>query len=120
MTPGTRPARRRRRMAREPCSSRLVRSSFVVSVAAMTARHCSGEVSPSGTSQAPPYGRRHPRAFHRGGGGATLPLMTPDQELVLLFGGLHLVALMFACVLFWMFMRSDTIDPWTGDEEDEG
>jgi hypothetical protein len=46
--------------------------------------------------------------------------MTPDQELVLLFGGLHLVALMFACVLFWMFMRSDTVDPWTGEEEDEG
>jgi hypothetical protein len=46
--------------------------------------------------------------------------MTPDQELVLLFGALHLVALVFACVLFWMFMRSDTVDPWTGEEEDEG
>ncbi len=34
--------------------------------------------------------------------------MTPDQELVLLFGGLHLVALLLGCALFWMFLRSET------------
>ena len=45
--------------------------------------------------------------------------MTPDQELVLLFGGLHLVALMFGCVLFYMFMKSDTADSWDSNDEDE-
>jgi hypothetical protein len=45
--------------------------------------------------------------------------MTPDQELVLLFGGLHLVALLFACTLFWMFLRSDTVKPWEPDDGDE-
>jgi hypothetical protein len=45
--------------------------------------------------------------------------VTPDQELVLLFGGLHLVALLLGCVLFWMFMRSDTVDPWQPPGEDE-
>ena len=58
--------------------------------------------------------------FHRGASVATLRRVTPDQELVLLFGGLHLVALMFACVLFWMFMRSETVDPWEPPDEDEG
>lgn len=48
--------------------------------------------------------------------------MTPDQELVLLFGGLHLVALVLACVLFWMLLRSDTVSHWdnSDDEEDGG
>ena len=46
--------------------------------------------------------------------------MTPDQELVLLFGGLHLVALMMACVLFWMFLRSETVDTWEPGDEDDG
>ena len=46
--------------------------------------------------------------------------MTPDQELVLLFGGLHLVALLLGCVLFWMFMRSETVSPWEPPDEDEG
>jgi hypothetical protein len=47
--------------------------------------------------------------------------MTPDQELVLVFGGLHLVALVLACCLFWMFLKSDTVKPWEpDDEEDEG
>lgn len=46
--------------------------------------------------------------------------MTPDQELVLLFGALHLVALALGCVLFWMFMRSDTVDPWEPPDEEEG
>jgi hypothetical protein len=47
--------------------------------------------------------------------------MTPDQELVLVFGGLHLVALVLACCLFWMFLRSDTVKPWEpGDDDDDG
>lgn len=46
--------------------------------------------------------------------------MTPDQELVLLFGGLHLVALLFACCLFCMFLRADTVKPWEAEDEDDG
>ena len=49
--------------------------------------------------------------------------MTPDQELVLLFGALHLVALLFACGLFWMFLRAETVKPWEpedGDDSDDG
>jgi hypothetical protein len=54
--------------------------------------------------------------------GYSLTRMTPDQELVLVFGGLHLVALVLACGLFWMFLKADTVKPWEpGDEEeDEG
>src|SRR4051794_23650775 len=105
MIPGTRPARRRRRIAREPCSSRLATSSFVVSVLAMTAVTVVAWSHPPSTRSAAEL---------------RCPLMTPDQELVLLFGALHLVALVFACILFWMFMKSETVDPWTGEEEDEG
>ncbi len=46
--------------------------------------------------------------------------MTPDQELVLLIGGLHLVALLLACVLFWLFMRADAADEYESSDEDEG
>lgn len=46
--------------------------------------------------------------------------MTPDQELVLLFGALHLVALGLACALFWMFLKSDTVAPWEPPDEEEG
>ena len=45
--------------------------------------------------------------------------MTPDQELVLLFGGLHLVALLFGCVLFWMFLRAETVKPWEPDDDSD-
>jgi hypothetical protein len=45
--------------------------------------------------------------------------MTPDQELVLIFGGLHLLALVFGAVLFVMFLRSDTVEPWTPPDDDE-
>ena len=58
--------------------------------------------------------------FPRARAGLTLHRMTPDQELVLLFGGLHLVALLLACVLFWMFLRSDTVKPWEPPDEEEG
>jgi hypothetical protein len=34
--------------------------------------------------------------------------MTPDEELLLIFGALHLVALVFGVVLFAMFLRSGT------------
>jgi hypothetical protein len=47
--------------------------------------------------------------------------VTPDQELVLVFGGLHLVALLLACGLFWMFLRSETAKPWDHEDgEDDG
>ena len=36
-----------------------------------------------------------------------------------MFGGLHLVALGFACVLFWMFLHSETVKPWEPPSEDE-
>jgi hypothetical protein len=35
-------------------------------------------------------------------------LMTPDEELLLIFGALHLVALVLGAVLFAMFLRSGT------------
>jgi hypothetical protein len=45
--------------------------------------------------------------------------VTPDQQLVLVFGTLHIVALGFACLLFWMFLRSETVKPWEPKDEDE-
>ncbi len=38
----------------------------------------------------------------------------------MLIGGLHIVALSLACVLFWMFLRSDTADDYESSDEDEG
>jgi hypothetical protein len=46
--------------------------------------------------------------------------MSPDTELVVIFGALHLVALLLGGVLFVMFMRSDGSSSWPQDEEDEG
>ena len=48
--------------------------------------------------------------------------VTPDQELMLIFGALHLIALLLAGVLFVMFLRSDPVDEHRDppDEEDEG
>ncbi len=49
--------------------------------------------------------------------------MTSDQELVLIFGGLHLVSLLFGGVLFVMFLRSDTTTEWrppSDDDSDDG
>jgi hypothetical protein len=43
-----------------------------------------------------------------------------DQELMILFGAMHLIALALGGVLFWMFLHSDTITPWEPPEEDEG
>ena len=46
--------------------------------------------------------------------------MSPDEELVVIFGALHLVALAMGVLLFVMFLRSDTQDGGDGPEEDEG
>ncbi|MEA2167302.1 MAG: hypothetical protein QOF76_602 [Solirubrobacteraceae bacterium] len=40
--------------------------------------------------------------------------------MVLVFGGLHLVALALGCLLFWMFLRSETVAPWEPEEGEEG
>jgi hypothetical protein len=44
--------------------------------------------------------------------------MTPDEELMLIFGGLHLVALTMGAVLFLMFLKSDTSEPWDKGDDD--
>jgi hypothetical protein len=46
--------------------------------------------------------------------------MSPDEELMVIFGALHVVALVLGGVLFYMFMRSDTSSPWKPPEDDEG
>src|SRR5215216_1208428 len=46
--------------------------------------------------------------------------MTPDEELMVIFGALHLIALALGVVLFMMFLRSDTASSWKPPEEDEG
>jgi len=46
--------------------------------------------------------------------------MSRDEELVLIFAALHLVALAFAVILFVMFLRSDSRDGREPPEEDEG
>jgi hypothetical protein len=47
--------------------------------------------------------------------------MAPDTQLLVIFGGLHLVALMLGAVLFVMFLRSDTASTWVPpDDEDSG
>lgn len=46
--------------------------------------------------------------------------MSPDTELVVIFGALHLVALILGGVLFVLFLRSDGTSSWPQDEEDDG
>src|SRR4051794_6089146 len=46
--------------------------------------------------------------------------MSPDEELMVIFGGLHLVALALGVLLFVLFLRSDTIEGRDGGDEDEG
>jgi hypothetical protein len=46
--------------------------------------------------------------------------MSPDEELLLIFGTLHLVALALGVLLFVMFLRSDTRENREPPEEDEG
>jgi hypothetical protein len=46
--------------------------------------------------------------------------MSPDAELMLIFGTLHLVAVALGAGLFVMFLRSDTSEPWQPPDEDDG
>src|SRR3954470_844408 len=45
--------------------------------------------------------------------------MSPDAELLVIFGVLHLVALVLGGALFLMFLRSDSSSPWQQDDEDD-
>ena len=46
--------------------------------------------------------------------------MSPDSELLVIFGVLHFVALALGGVLFVMFLRSDSASSWPQDDEDDG
>src|SRR3954462_3951728 len=46
--------------------------------------------------------------------------MSPDSELLVIFGVLHFVALALGGVLFVMFLRSDGASSWPQDDEDDG
>ena len=46
--------------------------------------------------------------------------MSPDEELVVIFGALHLVALALGVLMFMLFLRSDTADGRQEPEDDEG
>ena len=46
--------------------------------------------------------------------------MSSDEELVLIFGALHLVALALGILMFVLFLRSDTADGRQDPEDDEG
>jgi hypothetical protein len=46
--------------------------------------------------------------------------MTPDEEMMVVFGALHLLALLLGVVLFMMFLRSDTTSGWEPPEDDQG
>jgi hypothetical protein len=46
--------------------------------------------------------------------------MTPDEELMVIFGALHVVALVLGVILFMMFLRSDSTSSWKPPEDDEG
>ena len=46
--------------------------------------------------------------------------MSPDEELMVIFGVLHLIALALGVVLFMMFLRSDATSSWKPPDEDEG
>jgi hypothetical protein len=46
--------------------------------------------------------------------------MTPDEELMVIFGALHVIALVLGVILFMMFLRSDSTSSWKPPEEDEG
>src|SRR3954469_7884201 len=45
--------------------------------------------------------------------------MSPDAELLVIFGVLHLVALLLGGALFFLFVRSDGASTWTPDDEDD-
>ena len=45
--------------------------------------------------------------------------MSPDAEPLVIFGVLHLVALVLGGALFLMFLRSDGASNWTPEDEDD-
>ena len=45
--------------------------------------------------------------------------MPADQELLLIFGALHLMALVFGGLLLMMFFRSETLPAWRPPEDEE-
>src|SRR3954451_14238504 len=45
--------------------------------------------------------------------------MSPDAELLVIFGVLHLVALLLGGALFLMFLRSDGASSWKSDDDDD-
>jgi hypothetical protein len=45
--------------------------------------------------------------------------MSPDEELMVIFGALHIVALLLGGLLFYMFIRSDSTTSWKPPEDDE-
>jgi hypothetical protein len=45
--------------------------------------------------------------------------MSSDAELLVIFGVLHLVALVLGGALFLMFLRSDGTSNWTPEDEDD-
>jgi hypothetical protein len=59
------------------------------------------------------------RRLPAGAGGYDLA-MTPDEELMVIFGALHVIALALGVVLFMMFLRSDSTSSWKPPEDDEG
>jgi hypothetical protein len=46
--------------------------------------------------------------------------MSPDAELMLIFGTLHLIAVALGVFLFVMFLRSEATKPWEPPDEDDG
>jgi hypothetical protein len=46
--------------------------------------------------------------------------MSPDEELMLIFGALHLVALALGIVLFVMFLRSEAGSDYTPPDDEDG
>jgi len=47
-------------------------------------------------------------------------VMSPDAELMLIFGTLHLIAVALGVALFVMFLRSETTQAWKPPEDDDG
>jgi hypothetical protein len=46
--------------------------------------------------------------------------MAADAELMLLFAGLHVIGLALVALLLVMFLRSETVTPWTPPEDNDG
>jgi hypothetical protein len=46
--------------------------------------------------------------------------MGPDEELMVIFGALHLVALVLGVILFVMFLRSEAGSRFRGPDDEDG